>query len=67
VAGRREEVLGLDLDEAAVGCAFGKQGDFGVGGGRGVGIPAENCGIEGLGACEVGDGDFGPGDHLVGY
>ena len=60
----REEIVGLDLDETAVGGTFGEEGDFAVWGG--VGVPAEDGGVECLNAGKVGAGDFGPGDHLVG-
>jgi len=39
--GRREQVLGLKLDETAVGGTLGEERDLGVR--RGVDVPAEDC------------------------
>lgn len=61
--GRREEVLGLNLDETAVGDTLGEERDIGVG--RGIDVPAEDGRVEGLDALEVGAGNLGPGDRLV--
>jgi len=62
----REEVLRGELDETAVGSAFAEHGEVLVAAGAGGDVPAEDGGIEGLDALEVGAGDFGPGDHLMG-
>jgi len=61
--GRREQVLGLKLDETAVGGTLGEERDLGVR--RGVDVPAEDGGVEVLDALEVGAGNLGPGDRLL--
>ena len=61
----REEVVGVELDETAVGSAFGEHGEVLAAAEAGGDVPAEDGGVEGLDALEVGAGDFGPGDHLM--
>ncbi len=60
--GRREQVLGLKLDETAVGGTLSEERDLGIG--RGIDVPAEGGRVEVLNALEVGAGNFGPGDRL---
>lgn len=61
--GRREQVLGLKLDETAVGGTLGEERDLGVR--RGIDVPAEDGRVEVLDALEVGAGNLGPGDRLL--
>jgi hypothetical protein len=65
VDARREEVVGLQLDETAVHRAFREHGGCGLEGGEVADLPAEDSGVESFDALEVGARDFSPGDHLV--